>query len=317
MCDGDISLVVKDRTLTTVAKRNMCGIVPLSYDLKKARGGLIDADRLYEGVSMAYTGGSIGPISNAISKVKNSGRDITEEQLKVIAWLTMKNNQVIDYAKTLWKSEPPSDIAEIIKSYTKAKLPHFFIYAKDKEEWQVEPANDSTMNRISAAIPPSRVKYSKTISKFDWRVLTDGGDYTVNEDAAVIKSYNYWLRHQHAFNDENDNVKGADSYAAKMTREKILSESGADVGHVVNSLVAYLYTVKNSSNKKLLWDCFGWDIVRNIEKNVEQLGKICPICGKRFKPKSNNLQKQIVCCGDCKNKLDVINRKDRLLKRGE
>lgn len=94
--DGDISLVVKDRTLTTVAKRNMCDIVPLSYDLKKARGGLIDADRLYEGVSMAYTGGSIGPISNAISKVKNSGRDITEEQLKVIAWLTMKNNQVID-----------------------------------------------------------------------------------------------------------------------------------------------------------------------------------------------------------------------------
>ena len=45
--DGDISLVVKDRTLTTVAKRNMQGIVPLSYDLKKARGGIIDADRLY------------------------------------------------------------------------------------------------------------------------------------------------------------------------------------------------------------------------------------------------------------------------------
>lgn len=94
--DGDIALVVKDKTLTAVAKRNMEGIVPLSYDLKKARGGIIDADRLYEGVSMAYTGGSIGPISNAISKVKNSGRGMTEEQIKVIAWLTMKNNQVID-----------------------------------------------------------------------------------------------------------------------------------------------------------------------------------------------------------------------------
>ena len=45
---------------------------------------------------MAYTGGSIGPISNAISKVKNGGREMTEEQIKVIAWLTMKNNQVID-----------------------------------------------------------------------------------------------------------------------------------------------------------------------------------------------------------------------------
>ena len=95
--DGDISLVVKDRTLTTVAKRNMQWIVPLSYDLKKARGGIIDADRLYEGVSTAYTGGSIGPISNAISKVKNAnGGKMTEEQIKVIAWLTMKNNQIID-----------------------------------------------------------------------------------------------------------------------------------------------------------------------------------------------------------------------------
>ena len=95
--DGDIVLTIKDRTLTKVAKRNMQEIVPLSYELKKARGGLIDADRLYEGVSMAYTGGSIGPISNAISKVKNaSGGKLSEEQLKVIAWLTMKNNQVID-----------------------------------------------------------------------------------------------------------------------------------------------------------------------------------------------------------------------------
>lgn len=95
--DGDIALVVKDKTLTKVAERNMQDIVPLSYDLKKARGGIIDADRLYEGVSMAYTGGSIGPISNAISKVKNAnGGKLSEEQIKVIAWLTMKNNQVID-----------------------------------------------------------------------------------------------------------------------------------------------------------------------------------------------------------------------------
>lgn len=304
--DGDISLVVKDKTLTTVAKRNMAGIVPLSYDLKKARGGIIDADRLYDGVSMAYTGGSIGPISNAISKVKNSGRDLIEEQIKVIAWLTMKNNQVIDYAKTLWKSEPPKDIDNIIKSYTRVKLPHFFKYAKDKEDWQVEPPNDSTMNRISKAIPDSRVKYNKAIRKFDWRVLTDGGEYTVNEDAPVIKAYNYLVRHQHQFNDENDNVKGADTYAAKMMRERILADSGADLSYVVNSLVAYLYTVKEASNKKLLWDCFGWDIVNNIRVNVEDLGKICPICGRRFTLAVHN---QVCCSPECAHTADVQNKR--------
>lgn len=295
--DGDIALVVKDKTLTAVAKRNMKGIVPLSYDLKKARGGIIDADRLYEGVSMAYTGGSIGPISNAISKVKNSGSGMTEEQIKVIAWLTMKNNQVIDFAKTLWKSEPPKEIDNIIKSYTKSKLPHFFIYAKDKEPWQVESPNDSTMNRISKAIPPSRVKYSKSISKFDWRVLTDGGEYTVCENAPVIKAYNYCLRHQYQFNEENDNVKGADTYAAKMMREKILTDSGAELAYVVNSLVAYLYTVKQSSNKRLLWDCFGWDIVGNIHSNVTEIGRICPICGKRFKPTRG--RQDVYCSDEC------------------
>lgn len=296
--DGDISLVVKDKTLTAVAKRNMNGIVPLSYDLKKARGGLIDADRLYEGVSMAYTGGSIGPISNAISKVKNSGREMSEEQIKVIAWLTMKNNQVIDYAKTLWKSEPPKEINDIIKSYTKAKLPHFFIYAKDKEEWQVEPANDSTMNRISAAIPDSRVKYNKNIGKIDWRMMINQNvDYTVLENSAVVKSYNYWLTHQYKVSSDLENVKNDDQWAYKKIRENILEETGKDLAYVVNSLVAYTYSVKQSSNKKMLWGCFGWEIVKNLEFNLIGAGNICPICGRRFKPRENANKKY--CSIEC------------------
>lgn len=304
-CDGDKSLVIKDRTLTSVAKRNMKNIVPLAYDLKKAKGGIITPESLYNGMIAAYTGGRIGPISNNITKIWNSG-EITQEELDVVKWLCFENNAVIDFAKTLWSPTRPQKIDNIIRKYTKSNTPQFFIYAKDKMSHQVEPENGSTMNRISAAIPPSRVKYSKSISKFDWRVLTDGGEYTVNEESPVIKSYNYWLRHQYAFNDENDNIKGADSYAAKMTREKILSESGLDANYAVNSLVAYLYTVKESSNKKLLWDCFGWDIVRNIEKNVEKLGKICPICGKRFKP---NVHNQVCCSVECAHTMDVQNKR--------
>lgn len=95
MCDGDKSLVVQDRTLTAVAKRNMKDIRPLAYDLKKAKGGFITNDSLYEGMVRAYTGGNIGPISNNITKVWNSG-DIHEEQLNVVKWLCMYNNAVID-----------------------------------------------------------------------------------------------------------------------------------------------------------------------------------------------------------------------------
>lgn len=303
--DGDKALVVKDRVLTNCAKRNMSGIVPLAYDLKKAKGGIITPESLYEGMIKAYTGGRIGPVSNNITKIWNSD-EITQEALDVVKWLCFENNAVIDFAKTRWSPTRPTNVDNIIRKYTKHNVPHFFIYAKDKELWQVEPTNNSTMNRISKAIPPSRVKYSKSIGKFDWRVLTDGGEYTVCENAPVIKAYNYCLRHQYQFNDENDNVKGADTYAAKMMREKILAESGAELAYVVNSLVAYLYTVKQSSNKKLLWDCFGWDIVGNIHSNVAEIGRICPICGKRFKPAVHN---QICCSVECAHAADVQNKR--------
>ena len=303
--DGDKALVVKDRVLTNCAKRNMRDIVPLAYDLKKAKGGIITPESLYEGMIKAYTGGRIGPVSNNITKIWNSD-EITQEELDVVKWLCFENNAVIDFAKTRWSPTRPLNVDNIIRKYTKHNVPHFFIYAKDKELWQVEPTNNSTMNRISKAIPPSRVKYSKSIGKFDWRVLTDGGEYTVCENAPVIKAYNYCLRHQYQFNDENDNVKGADTYAAKMMREKILAESGAELAYVVNSLVAYLYTVKQSSNKKLLWDCFGWDIVGNIHSNVAEIGRICPICGKRFKPAVHN---QACCSAECAHAADVQNKR--------
>ena len=150
--------------------------------------------RSYPGSALVYGNGQLAahstahPISNAISKVKNAnGGKMTDEQIKVIAWLTMKNNQIIDFAKTLWKSEPPKEIADIIKKYTKSKLPNFFIYAKDKDpDTQVEPANNSTMNRISAKIPTSRIRYNNKIGKFDWTMLINKSvDYTTRENSPI------------------------------------------------------------------------------------------------------------------------------------
>lgn len=307
MCDGDKSLVIKDRTLTNVAKRNMVDIVPLAYDLKKAKGGIITPASLYDGMIKAYTGGRIGPVSNNITKIWNSG-EITQEELDVVKWLCFENNAVIDQAKTLWLPTRPDNVDAIIRKYTKHNVPDFFKYAKDKEQWQVEPPNDSTMNRISKAIPDSRVKYSKVIGKFDWRVLTDGGEYTVSEDALVIKAYNYWTRHQQVFNDGNDKLNPADGYMYDVMRNNIVEYSGAELSYVVNSLVAYLYTVKQASNKKLLWACFGRDIVNNIRNNVAGLGRICPICGRRFKPRdnANTTYCSNECYGIAKKRLDAM-----------
>ncbi|MEK4008348.1 RNA dependent RNA polymerase [Paenibacillus sp. FSL H3-0333] len=91
-CDGDKALVCRDETLVRVAKRNMEGIVPLYYEMKKADPEIVTIDSIYEGLKSAYTGGNIGTISNNISKVWNS-KDIN---LDIIKKLCMENNFTID-----------------------------------------------------------------------------------------------------------------------------------------------------------------------------------------------------------------------------
>lgn len=75
----------------------MEGIVPLAYNLKKAKDEYLSNDSMYQGMTNAYTGGNIGPISNNITKVWNSG-GIGEEQLNVVKWLCFQNNAVIKYS---------------------------------------------------------------------------------------------------------------------------------------------------------------------------------------------------------------------------
>lgn len=93
--DGDKALVIKNQTMTNVAKRNMKNIVPLYYEMKKAKGGELNSDVIYQGMAKAFTSGNIGPISNNITKIWNCGEPIGEEQLKVVKWLCMENNFVI------------------------------------------------------------------------------------------------------------------------------------------------------------------------------------------------------------------------------
>ena len=285
----------------------MKGIVPLAYNLKKAKAEQLSTDSMYQGMAHAYTGGNIGPISNNITKVWNSG-EIGEEQLNVVRWLTYTNNQVIDYAKTLWLAEPPKQVAEIIKSYTKAKVPNFFIYAKDKESHQVELPNNSTMNRIAASIPDPKIRFSKSISKFDYRMLMNlDCDFSVSSESPVIKTYDYWNARINEFEDDKA-VKNQDMYKYKNLRRKVLEESGKDIDYVVNTLVAYLYTVRKTSAKKGLWDSFGDVIIQNLKNNLNQESKICKICGKRFVPKRID---QVTCSVECARLLDNQNRKLR------
>lgn len=308
--DGDRLLVIKDRLLTKVAKRNMQGIVPLYYIMKKAKGGLIDNETLYQGMVQAFTTGNIGPISNNITKIWNCG-NVGKEQVDVIRWLCMENNYIIDAAKTLYTPTRPKEIHKIISSYTKAKVPDFFQYAKDKFPHQVEEPNQSTMNRIAAKIPGPKIKFSKSISKFDYRMLMNlNYDFSISSESKVVNSYDKWNSRQYLFSIEEDNhQKQEDIYMYQKIRQNIIDECNKDINYVVNTLVAYLYTVRKSSQKKTLWACFGDIIVENLKNNLKNEGKVCKICGKRFSPVNN---KQILCSKKCYYEYD---RRQAILRK--
>lgn len=100
--DGDKSLVVADPLFVKIAERNMNGIVPLFYNMKKAEPTPINNQTIYKGLNAAFIHGNIGVYSNNISKIFNSdvfvhGTDQErEEALKCIKLLCMENNFVID-----------------------------------------------------------------------------------------------------------------------------------------------------------------------------------------------------------------------------
>lgn len=292
-------LVIQDRLLTKIAKRNMKNIVPLVYDMKKAEPNFLNNETMYKGMTAAYTGGNIGIYSNQISKIWNSGKQIDEEHLKVIKWLCMENNFVIDYAKTLYKPVRPKEVDKVIKKYTKGKLPTFFRYAKDKQDYQIEPINDSVMNRIMEAIPGSRLKFNKAIEDFDYRKLMNVNyEFSINEENDIVKSYRFWNNHQYLFNTQDEkHVKQEDMYMYQQIREKILSETEQDINYVVNSLVFFLYGGKTISTKKTLWACFGDVLFENLKNNLlKDTRRICPICGRRFEISAPN---QYCCSTEC------------------
>lgn len=284
--DGDILLVTNDRTIKKVVKRNQENYVPLLFDMKKANPVEVNPDNIYNGLIAAFKYGKVGIYSNSCSKIWNQDV-IDDDSLKALKMLVAESNWSIDAAKCLYMPTRPDEASELIRNKTKGKLPAFFQYAKDKTAEQCEKPTNSTMNRIMESIPDGNIKYNKSIGKFDYRMLMNQDiDYTVRENSEIIAAYNYWLKHQNKFGYGDDtHINENELYKYQRIRQEIINAADCNIDYIVNSLVAYVYTLKKNSNKKMLWACFGDVIVENLKNNVS--GKICPICGKRFEPRNN------------------------------
>ena len=308
--DGDKSLVVADEYFIEIVDRNMknYNAVPLYYEMKKAKPEILNPENIWHGLNAAFSGANIGIYSNNISKIWNSNIFISgtnfekQEALNIIKLLCMENNFIIDYAKTLYKPKRPKDIDLIIKKYIRGKLPHFFIYAKDKKPHQVEMVNDSFVNKLDKEFKNIPLRFNiKNFGKLNYKYLMY--DPSINIDDTVISAYDKLNKEYHfKLNQKNQNNI---NYIIKLIREELLSLNYSET-EITDMLVKYLYSVKKTPYKEILWNCFGNVIVNNLKNNIPQNSIQCEKCGYRFVPKSNNH----IYCDECA--VEVKREKTRL-----
>lgn len=73
----------------------MQNVVPLYYHMKKAVGGFLNWESIYNGLVTAFKTGNIGPKSNLITIVHNNSETNREEANTVVKWLTAETNYTI------------------------------------------------------------------------------------------------------------------------------------------------------------------------------------------------------------------------------
>ncbi|MCM1399914.1 MAG: hypothetical protein NC225_10600 [Clostridium sp.] len=305
--DGDQSLVVADKDFVKIAERNMNGIVPLYYNMRRAEPTEINNKNIYAGLIAAFTGGNIGTYSNNISKIWNHDVFITgtdeekQEAISCVKRLCCQNNFVIDYAKTLYKPEFPHEVNEKISNYTNGKLPAFFEYAKDKEKSQVQNRNKSFVNKIYDRIPnkPINTRGLK-LGQIDYHMMMSNPKIICSREVsdlydALNKQYRYMINMK---DEDGDNLH----YIACKIREAFIKFGYSDET-LADMLVEYLYGRKKRY-KQLLWFCYGQYAVNNIEKNLKDRGEYknskyvqCIDCGEWFETGIRNMKK--VRCDAC------------------
>lgn len=310
--DGDRLLVIADKVLVAVAERNMRDIVPLFYNMRKAGATALTSLNIYKGLKAAYTGGNIGIYSNDISKIWAS--DVWEtgsereqrKALDTIKILCCENNFVIDYAKTLYKPERPEHIHEQITSYTRAKLPAFFRYAKDKTDKQVEPVNNCLINRLENIVKDVRLNFKKSLfGVIETKYMMANPDIEI--DPKVIEEYTKLNQQYHFKINMQDKYSNNLSYIANDIQCQ-LSAFGYSDQELSDMLVKYLYDIKKSKSKEALWFCYGNHIVNNLMLNLDKDMVICKKCGKLF-IRSHHLQEY---CDVCKEQKESKKRSNKV-----
>lgn len=286
--DGDQTLVVADKDFVRIAERNMDGIVPLYYNMRKAPPTELNRKTIYAGLNAAFTHGNIGIYSNNISKIWNSDVFISgsqreqKEAIDCVKLLCMENNFCIDSAKTLYMPKRPEWFTPIVSKFTSQKLPAFFEFAKDKDHSQLANRNQSFVNKLYDKIPDKPINTrSLKLENIEYTNLMTNKNIVCSREVSDLydklnRQYRYMI---HMKDEYVDNLR----YVACNIRSEF-ARLGYSEEIISDMLVEYLYG-NNKRYKQLLWFCYGQNILNNLQNHISiKKTKFiqCVDCGEWF-----------------------------------
>jgi hypothetical protein len=309
--DGDRALCIKDDVILRNAKRLSEGVNPLVYDMKKAESKILSNYTMYDGLINAYRSGKIGFYSNSISKIWNKiNSDNFTESMRAIKLLCMENNFNIDASKTLYMPTRPDGVDDSIVSMASGKLPSFFIYAKDKDEKNVELPNDGTMSKISKSIKDMRISYEYSgFENFDYSMLLSGKNEMHQSDEKISYHYDKFLKYRSILSKYNSGDMSNQSFIIKIFKDEFKSLP-YEFGYIIDSLVLYLFKEKPEKEKSIFWDSFGGVLLYNLKNNLSKLIE-CSECGVKIRRESNKTK----YCKSCAKKIETKNATERKRKQ--
>lgn len=318
--DGDSLLVHNNIIIIGCSKsfQEKYGMIPNYYEMPKANSRLLNNDSLFEGIITAYHHGNIGSPSNEITKIFNtldinSTEEEIREAIEIVALRTCDVNSVIDFAKTLYKPEIPSNVLKKYKKYSGKKVPHFFIYAKGKKEKQVEKITNNNINRITKIVKSNKIVFKDFLGKYSYKNLINQNyeNYNIDEDSIqnIINLYrDIDMSNQRRLGyidinsldcDEREKFNIQIEYNSLKQRNMFVDFVKEDINIIVNVLVKEL---KNEPNKDTLWKLFGDIIYENINNNLKNT-KICECCKERFEVEGVNDRN--IYCENCRRENEL------------
>ena len=204
------------------------------------------------------------------------------------------------------------------------KTPRFFIHAKGKAAHQVEPINDSVVNRLDTIVPNKRMSFAaKNVGVFKYRNMMQNTKVEIDDSVlelydVVEKQYRYSIN----FYDNESNA----SYIKSIIIERFTDELDYPLEVICDMLVKHLFHRKQSKRKSVFWLCFGEIVLLNLNSNLPKGSKQCKKCGTRFI--TDTAQKKLcancatyqpmvvktIACVDCGSEVEVSSKNTKTLR---